>query len=1043
MEKQPFLVLKSSAGSGKTYALVRHFLFLSLKSEEPYAYSHILAITFTNAAASEMKERVMERLHEFTFVQALEGKNELFNDIRKELDVSPMILQERARKTLSHMLHNYSRLSISTIDSFTHRIVRAFAKDLQIHPDFSIQMDTEKFLEQCVDACLDEVGEDAELTTYLENYVLSNFEEEEDWNVRKGMIGISKQLVKEDAKNILSLFENLHITEYDLIKKAFQNKLHELTKELFERIDEVLDLIDEKNLNQDQFFNNGNGTLSYLRKIRSAEFVNPGAYFHRVMEKGWGKPKQVEVEALNGKLNEVAEFVLDWISGNNKHEFNRINKILPRIYTTGLLSKLNEVSVRIKSEENLLLISDFHAIVSAVVQESTAPFIYERAGERYHHILIDEFQDTSEMQWKNFLPLFENAIAQGNFNLVVGDGKQSIYRWRNGNVEQFVRLPKLFDGAPDTMQLLLNDAYKEQVLNTNRRSGKAIIEFNNTLFGALKEKLGPLQDVYDKHDQECSKDHPGYVEVQTLMVDKKDAKDSKDLQMLNGIVDAIRECRADGYEWGDIAILTRKGKSESTKISEFILQQTEKIPLTTEDSFLVQNSNEVQLLMACINYFGKETENFYRFNLIRRICDVFPDKFNYSEVISSYVEQLEKGKLRFKVNEFLDEHYPGLRDLVKSNVHPFECIQELIRYFQLQFDVYLEFFENQLLQLSHRNGMGFSEMTDWWNDNKNKLYIQSGEQQNAVRILTIHKSKGLQFPVVIFPKFDTKHPNQTLWVNAPNVHPGFTKGLINFTPSKSPKDDDPEELQTENNKILLDDMNLLYVALTRPEERLYFLTESKPSSSNSALNAYLYEYFNTHHAGLNKFHFGEKVKHVKEEKEETKTVALLDGTRLNAVQPDFRMRETKRKDLEGKEALVMGNHLHACLSTLNHFNSWEESLSNYIFEHTELQTNEKELLSNQVRETVMNDSFQQIFKTEDEVLTEHDVQINVREVARPDRIHLNAEYVEVYDFKTGAEMDKHLQQVKNYMSALQSATDKPVRGYLAYTKTGTLKEVAL
>ena len=1040
MENEPFLVLKSSAGSGKTYALVRHFLFLSLKTEEAYAYSHILAITFTNAAASEMKERVMERLHEFTFPKALEGKNELFNDIRQELDVSPMILQARARKTLSHMLHNYSRLSISTIDSFTHRIVRAFAKDLQIHPDFSIQMDTEKFLEQCVDACLDEVGEDAELTTYLENYVLSNFEEEEDWNVRKGMIGISRQLVKEDARNILQLFENLHITEYDKIKKAFQNKIQELTQELYSRIDNVLEKIESNNLSNKDFFNSGSGTISYLRKIRGGKFEMPGSTLLKVLEKGWGKPKQAQVEALNPLLNETAEYVIDWVSGNKKHEFNRINKILPRIYTTGLLSKLNEVSERIKLEENLLLISDFHAIVSAVVQESTAPFIYERAGERYHHILIDEFQDTSEMQWKNFLPLFENAISQGNFNLVVGDGKQSIYRWRNGNVEQFVRLPKLFDGAPDTMQLILNNAYKEEVLNTNRRSGKAIIEFNNTLFGSLKEKLGTLQDVYDEHEQKCSKDHPGYVEVQTLVLDKKD---SSDLHMLNGIVEAIRECHADGYEWGDIAILTRKGKAESTKISEFILQQTDKIPLTTEDSFLVQNSSEVQLLMACINYFGKETENFYRFNLIRRICDVFPDNFNYSEIISSYVEQLEKGKLRFKVNEFLDEHYPGLRDLVKSNVHPFECIQELIRFFQLQFDVYLEFFENQLLQLSHRNGMGFSEMTDWWNENKSKLYIQSGEQQNAVRILTIHKSKGLQFPVVIFPKFDTKHPNQTLWVSAPDVHPGFTKGLINFTPSKAPKEDDPEEIQIENNKILLDDMNLLYVALTRPEDRLYFLTESKPSSTNSALNTYLYEYFNTHHAGLNKFHFGEKVKHVKEEKQEEKSIALLDGTRLNSVQPDFRMRETKRKDLEGKEALVMGNHLHACLSTLNHFKSWEESLSNYIFEHTELQPNEKELLSNQVKDTVMHASFNRIFKTEDEVLTEHDVQISVREVARPDRIHLSSEYVEVYDFKTGAEMDKHLQQVKNYMHALQSATGKPVRGYLAYTKTGTLKEVAL
>ena len=1040
MEKEPFLVLKSSAGSGKTYALVRHFLFLSLKSEEPYAYSHILAITFTNAAASEMKERVMERLHEFTFQKALEGKNELFNDIRSALDVSPMILQERARRTLSHMLHNYSRLSISTIDSFTHRIVRAFAKDLQIHPDFSIEMDTDRFLEQCVDACLNEVGQDLELTSYLENYVLNNFEEEEDWNVKKGMISISRQLVKEDAKNILQVFENIHISDYERIKKSFQSRLSELTQELFERIDNIFETIENKGLSAQDFFNNGKGTITYLRKIRSGVFELPGATFIKVMEKGWGKPNQPKVENLNPILNETGRFIIDWLEGNNKHEFNRIVKILPRIFTTGLLSKLNEVCKRIKSEENLLLISDFHAIVSEVVQESTAPFIYERAGERYNHILIDEFQDTSEMQWKNFLPLFENAISQGKFNLVVGDGKQSIYRWRNGNVEQFVRLPKLHEGAAINIQELIDDSYKEEVLNTNRRSGRAIIEFNNNLFGALKEKLGPLKDVYDNHEQACSKDHPGYVEVQTLVLDKKESDDS---HMLNGIVEAIRECRADGYDWGDIAILTRKGKAESTKISEFILKQTDKIPLTTEDSFLVQNSNEVQLLMACINYFGKETENYYRFNLIRRICDVFPNQFNYSEIISTYVEHLEKGKLRFKVNEFLDDNYPGLRNIVKDNAHPFECIQELIRYFQLQFDVYLEFFENQLLQLSHRNGMGFSEMTDWWNDNKGKLYIQSGEKQNAVRILTIHKSKGLQFPVVIFPKFDTKHPTQTLWVEAPPIHPNFTKGLINFTPSKSPKPDNPVEILDENNKILLDDMNLLYVALTRPEDRLYFLTESKPSTTNSALNTFMYEYFSAHHGGLNKFHFGEKVKHIKEEKDEQKAIALLDGTRLNAVQPDFRMRETKRKDLEGKEALVMGNHLHACLSTLNHFNTWEDALSNYLFEHTELQQIERDSLSHQVRETISRESFQQIFTTSDEVLTEQDIQINAREVARPDRIHIGLSHVEVYDFKTGAELDKHFQQVKDYMTALKSATNKTVRGYLAYTKTGTLKEVVL
>ncbi|MFM7770772.1 MAG: UvrD-helicase domain-containing protein, partial [Bacteroidota bacterium] len=657
----------------------------------------------------------------------------LFNNLSLELKLNPSELQNRSIQVRSQILHHYSLFSVSTIDSFVHRIIRSFARDLRIHPDFGIEMDTSRFLDEVVDTCLNEVGKDAELTSYLEHFVMSNFDDDGNWNVRSGMLNIAVQLLKENALDIFNHLQQFSLNDYRSIRKKLLERQDQLFKPVEQKIISTLEAAERAGINPKNTYNGGNGTYNFLVRILEGNFSPAGKRLHEAIEKGWvtHKGKFPLIEQFAPMLTEAAECALRWIESEDLKEFYRIEKLIPHIYTTGLLSKLFEISRRLKEEENFLLINDFHTIVSEIVQDSPAPFIYERAGERYNHMLIDEFQDTSEMQWKNFIPLIENSLSQNYFNLIVGDGKQSIYRWRNGNVEQFVQLPKLYENAPSILQNKINESYEDDVLLTNRRSGKTIIDFNTWLYDSMQANLPDFKDVYKGHKQNYHRDFNGFVQTEVVNLGKRTENKA---HILQGIHKAILESLEDGYSYSDIAILTRRGKTESALISEYLMEVSGgQIPLMTEDSFLLKNSRSVQLIMACIRYLSNPKESFYQFNLLENICASYPHKFNYENVITEFSKphpNLEnkrylKGKLIFEEKEFLKRYYPKFLEEQFFYSHPFEVVQNLIRLFELPFDIYLEFFENQMLQLSHRNGMGFLELVQWWNENENKLYVSN------------------------------------------------------------------------------------------------------------------------------------------------------------------------------------------------------------------------------------------------------------------------------------------------------------------------------
>jgi ATP-dependent exoDNAse (exonuclease V) beta subunit len=331
----------------------------------------------------------MERLHEFAQPEALAGSVELFNDLVFQLKISPQELQSRAITVRSHILHHYSQFSVSTIDSFVHRIIRSFARDLHIHPDFGIEMDTSRFLDEVVDTCLNEVGKDAELTAYLEHFVMSSFDEEGDWNVRKGMLDISSQLLKENSKDIFHQLQKLSLSDYQQIRKKLLSRQEELFTPVANKIASALDELDRVGITPKQIYYSGSGSYTFLTRILIGNFEPPGPRLQDAINKDWVKKKgeYPELDSRADMLTEAAQCGIDWINSKELREFRRIEKILPHVFTTGLLSKLFDISTRLKEEENFLLINDFHTIVSEIVQQSPAPFIYECNGEIFYRSL--------------------------------------------------------------------------------------------------------------------------------------------------------------------------------------------------------------------------------------------------------------------------------------------------------------------------------------------------------------------------------------------------------------------------------------------------------------------------------------------------------------------------------------------------------------------------------------------------------------------------------------------------------------------------------
>ena len=572
-QDKPFKIYKASAGSGKTFTIVREYLTLCL-GDNADAYREILAVTFTNKAAAEMKAKILR------FLQGIseESKDDDIIQMRDYLMASTGLkvidLISRSKQLYVKMLHNYSDVAVCTIDSFVQRLSRSFAKELELPGQYSVILDNDDLIDEIIQRISDEIGKNEFITSILSNFVEFNLSEETSWNVKKPIGEFIGKLMSEDAyrKGNYKNFSDLDEEKYKAIKKYVHSENEKMNESLSLIIKDIE--TEEENLGITELDYNGKaktGLPSVKRKIQEGKSVVTTATIEKILsgEKRWNDAKSKIFG--DGIVDVYAKAVERYKSLYSKKLVYEI--IEKDLYLYVLRSHIFELIREYIAETSQVHISEFNKRISDILGDCSVPFIYERIGERYRHYFIDEFQDTSVLQWQNFLPLMENSLAFGNMNMLVGDAKQSIYRFRSGEVEQIIDLPRIYNrpdgefGARCETQFI-NSAQKMS-LGTNYRSSRNVIKFNNTFFRYAERYLS-FSDVYHDAEQIYNpQNHDGFVSVEVFHGELKAAEYKEKVK--TSILKQILDLHSQGIDYKDITILVRSN-SDGTDIANFLVE---------------------------------------------------------------------------------------------------------------------------------------------------------------------------------------------------------------------------------------------------------------------------------------------------------------------------------------------------------------------------------------------------------------------------------------------------------------------------------------
>ncbi len=783
-------IYKASAGSGKTFNLARVFIELLLsKTGESLERNlrSVMAITFTKKASNEMKERVLDFLKILATGIESGTKTVLLGDIAKNTGLEHQQIIDRASLMLKIIMENYSDLSIGTIDSFNQRIIRSFARDLGVQFEFDINLDKDEWLEISVDRLFERFGdakENDQLTTTLIDFFMSQLESDKDstWNL--------KSLVKKFAsKNfndeLFDLFDKYsELKNFDLTK--VKNKLHKSIDKYTEEVKSLgmkgLDLIIGAGLSVPDFFQTKNGVMPFFEKASKGEkiFDLPNKHVEKALNEDIWTPKKPTnnaeqyLPAIKAELNEILTRLVELKEKGQKFRINDL--ILKQIHFLSLVGFIENELEKLKTEENTLLIDDFNRMIDKVVKNEPVPFIYERIGERYKHYLIDEFQDTAIKQWHNFVPLIDNALSGHNQNLIVGDGKQAIYRWRAGEVEIFNKLPKIYGAEGELYKLYEQNFEREhEIINleNNYRSRKEIVEFNNKFYESLKSNLEEYDSVYDQHLQKPIKSEGGYVKVEVL--DKDQVKE--DELYLTKTFEAINESIEDGFLPGDIAILARTG-NQLKEIAEHLTKNN--ISIESSESLTLKNQEGIQFLTSILKYLlnpdDKTVQYWFYYFLVNKF-DAEP---------SLQIQRISRKNIPIK-KKLIELGFEQILNQA-SSLPLYQMAIELERSFKIgiTLSAYFKTFLDLIEEYESKGGKQLNGFLEWWEDINPS--ISTPNNPNAVKLLTIHKAKGLEFPVVIFPFVDWQKKNTKVykWVDPP----------------KDIKDDLPKVLLRLNESIL-------------------------------------------------------------------------------------------------------------------------------------------------------------------------------------------------------------------------------------------------
>lgn len=1051
-----FTVYKSSAGSGKTFTLVKEYLCMVLK--QPNSFRNILAITFTNKAANELKDRVLSYLKELASDGNLEVssvKKFMLPILIEETKLDEATIKERAGKTLSLILHNYSDFAIGTIDSFVHRIIKSFAYDLKLPLSFDIELDEDEHLNRAIDILINKIGIDEDLTEILINFTKLKTSEETDWQIEKDLLKFSKTLISEDGRKGIDKIKDLSNADFKEIASKTSKFIRDFKNQIIPMAQSAVDLINAKQIPDSAFYYGSKGISTYLKKLtkQNNEDFKPNTYVRKTVEEDIWYGKRLDAGEV-GQIESIKDEIRNYyqqiaaILDRDLERFHLYRIIHQQIYAVAVLNEIGKILEEQKQVNNIIHISEFNKKVAEIVFNEPVPFIYERLGERYKSFLIDEFQDTSVLQWQNFIPLIDNSLAEGNFNMIVGDGKQAIYRFRGGEVEQFAKLPKLYRAenlplADEREQMLIRN-FDQKPLDRNFRSKREIIEFNNAFFEIISKQLvDDYQPIYDQVKQKFDIENTGgYVHVDLLDCGKGEAWIDANLLRIKEIID---ELIIDHFSFRDMTVLCRSN-AEITSVANFLLKH--EYPIITNESLVLNGSAEVNFIIAFFQYLINPTERIYKAAILKYLVEANSVTETLDEGLNllnqTRPEQAASELKKDVFLEYLKSYHFEINSAYLLSLPIFDLTEELIRIFHLNEEVnpFVQFFLDAVMKCNSKEHADIFDFLDWWERNQTKESVIIPDDLDAIQILSIHKSKGLEFPVVIYPFANTtvKTTIKHSWIDLEDDYlPKLQSFYLPLTKKEAENTAYADVLLTETNKSLLDLINILYVAFTRPTDRLYILSEKiGEDTGNTPSVPKLIRYYFQQSGGFEEeklsYSYGQRLVKDLEMKESTnKSIKLKsfiseDWRRkllISANAPEIWDIQNPEKNKE------WGNLIHLILSKIKFKEDAEIILAQFVESGIVKAADSMEVLE-LINKLMNHEIAGRFFANGLNVKNEAEIILADGHVFRPDRLVFEENKLSIIDYKTGKVEHKHEQQISSYAKHLSTMGYHNIHKYLIY-----------
>lgn len=1064
-----FRVYRASAGSGKTFTLVKEYLTLALATAEPGAYRHILAITFTNKAAAEMRERILSTLAGLSDASTQSKAWDIGRGLMAELNISVTELSIRAKATHTHMLHHYNDVAVGTIDSFTHRVVRTFARDLGLNPGFEILLEQDELVAETIDRLYQLVGTEPEVTDALVDLVDEQMDDGKTTDLTTKLTELSKALFNEQSRLHLSRMDSLTMTDFADVRKKLWGKRKHVEQQLQAEAANTLRHLQARGFDASHFAggkNNpigrfgswANGVLQPLTDTQQEKYTTP---------ENWFKKGGVDDFELGQMLSNTANYGI-----NSLALINTLAELINSLFGLALLHKLRQLSREITDEQGKLHISELNHLIAEVVATEPAPFIYERLGARYQHFMIDEFQDTSVLQWLNLMPLVHEGLSRGGISLVVGDGKQAIYRWRSGEVEQFNTLPKAFLGesvgimaqkvAGFDQLLHERSAALEQnnapiaPLIQNWRSLPTVVNFNNEVFNALQPLLqGSLFSIYDQSAQLPAKSEGGYVRVDFLEKKKQggrakstenegDEADESSSESYNThtnalVLSAVTEALADGYQPSDIALIVRKN-DHAYELANLLKANGHEV--LSDEALLLSNSMAVQKLLAVLQHLHTPNNPINNAWLLQWLGPTPSTDISTLGFLGIAHEQ--------RATQLIDSLLAPLTRAELSRLDLFSQFERIRLAVAPSPDAYCDAFLSLALQHSGSLKGDRAGFLEFWSQ-KGSAASLSQQGGNAVRVLSVHKSKGLEFPVVIHPYCDygPDLARSYVWDDM-QIAEGEPIPSVRIKPKKALAEG-PHALaiERETDRQWLDNLNLMYVAFTRAAERLYVCAGANPTKNKGNV-AHVGEHLWKHLESsvtttADGWFFETGTKHGPTHQTPKAKDAAVTIKPITALPWESRLQIRKHRGLDVSVDLVWqkrlyGVAMHAALEKLTNAQSIDDVVSMILVDGV-IDADQMPETKARLHRLVAHNDLSRFFISHKNTRIEAEIITAQGQIVRPDRIWVESGTAQVLDYKTGMAKPQHRQQVQGYLQALNQLGLKANVGWIYYLETEEVVKV--